>query len=177
MTEQRDTIRYGEMDSPIGPLVLGYTAHGLCNIHFGSYRDVEPELKGWSRKQAGTESWVEDPEAVGEAIGQLNDYFAGRRTDFDLPLDLLGTPFQVKVWNALRSVGYGETASYKQIGLRIGAEKAVRAIGGANNRNPVPIVVPCHRVIGADGSMVGYGGGLHIKTFLLELEGLHHEVR
>ena len=109
--------------------------------------------------------------AIIEATRQLRAYFSGSLRDFDLPLDLRGTPFQLKVWRALETIPYGETRSYLQIATGIGAEKAVRAVGAANGANPIPIVVPCHRVIGSGGKLVGYGGGLPLKKRLLTLEG------
>ncbi len=109
--------------------------------------------------------------AILEAARQLRAYFAGTLRDFDLPLDLRGTPFQLRVWHALEAIPYGETRSYLQIATGIGAEKAVRAVGAANGANPIPIVVPCHRVIGSGGKLVGYGGGLPLKKRLLTLEG------
>jgi methylated-DNA-[protein]-cysteine S-methyltransferase len=105
-----------------------------------------------------------------EAIKQLEEYFEGKRKSFDLPLNLEGTEFQKKVWNALKEIPYGETRSYGEIAKVIGNEKAARAVGMANNRNPISIIIPCHRVIGASGKLVGYGGGLHIKEKLLEVE-------
>jgi methylated-DNA-[protein]-cysteine S-methyltransferase len=107
---------------------------------------------------------------IKEASRQLDEYFAGLRTAFDLPLSFEGTEFQTSVWNALLTIGYGETRSYKDIAAQIGKPRAVRAVGSANHRNPVAIIVPCHRVIGHDGSLAGYGGGLHVKQFLLDLE-------
>jgi len=101
---------------------------------------------------------------------QLDEYYAKKRTKFDLPLSLHGTEFQKSVWKALQTVKYGETASYKDIAVKIGNPKAVRAVGMANNKNPVSIVVPCHRIIGSNGSLVGYGGGLPMKEYLLDLE-------
>ena len=109
--------------------------------------------------------------AIVEAVRQLRAYFSGGLRDFNLPLDLRGTPFQLKVWRALETIPYGETRSYLQIATGIGAEKAVRAVGAANGANPIPIVVPCHRVIGSGGKLVGYGGGLPLKKRLLTLEG------
>jgi len=106
-----------------------------------------------------------------EAIRQLRLYFAGHLRQFDLPLELIGTDFQKRVWNALLTIPYGETRTYTQIASQIGAPRAVRAVGAANGRNPIPIIVPCHRVIGASGSLVGFGGGLEWKRKLLELEG------
>lgn len=109
--------------------------------------------------------------AILETARQLRAYFAGILRNFDLPLDLRGTPFQLKVWGALATIPYGETRSYLQIAAAIGAEKAVRAVGAANGANPIPIVIPCHRVIGSGGKLVGYGGGLPLKKRLLTLEG------
>ena len=104
------------------------------------------------------------------ATAQLSEYFAGQRREFDIPLDLAGTEFQRAAWTALASVPYGETRSYRQQAEAIGRPKAVRAIGAANGRNPVPIVLPCHRIVGSDGSLTGYGGGLSIKEYLLKHE-------
>lgn len=105
-----------------------------------------------------------------EAIKQINEYFEGKRKEFDLPLRLEGTEFQKSAWNALLAIPYGETRSYKDIAKTVGNEKAVRAVGMANNRNPISIIVPCHRVIGSDGKLVGYGGGMEAKEMLLALE-------
>lgn len=107
---------------------------------------------------------------IKKAVQQLEEYFRGERKDFDLPLDLRGTPFQLAIWEALTTIPYGETRSYKEIAQQINNPKACRAVGLANNRNPVSIVVPCHRVIGSNGKLVGYGGGLAIKERLLEIE-------
>jgi methylated-DNA-[protein]-cysteine S-methyltransferase len=108
--------------------------------------------------------------SVDNAITQLDEYFAGSRHDFELPLDLQGTEFQVDAWNALADIPYGRTASYGQQAASIGRPKAVRAIGGANGRNPVAIVLPCHRIVGADGSLTGFGGGIEVKKWLLDHE-------
>jgi methylated-DNA-[protein]-cysteine S-methyltransferase len=108
--------------------------------------------------------------SVNDAITQLEEYFAGSRLDFELPLDLQGTEFQVAAWNALAEIPYGRTASYGQQAASIGRSKAVRAIGGANGRNPVAIVLPCHRIVGADGSLTGFGGGIEVKKWLLDHE-------
>lgn len=109
-------------------------------------------------------------DSVNDAITQLDEYFKGSRRDFDLPLDLRGTEFQVAAWNALADIPYGRTASYGQQAASIGRPKAVRAIGGANGRNPVAIVLPCHRIVGADGSLTGFGGGIAVKKWLLDHE-------
>ena len=109
-------------------------------------------------------------DSVNDAITQLDEYFAGSRRDFELPLDLQGTEFQIAAWNALAEIPYGRTASYGQQAASIGRPKAVRAIGGANGRNPVAIVLPCHRIVGADGSLTGFGGGIEVKKWLLDHE-------
>lgn len=168
-------MKYDEIVTPIGALTLGWSGGaepGLCHLEFGGFADTAHQLRNWSKRWYGTAEWERDPEALALAAAQLQEYFAGRRQQFDVPLALRGTPFQVKVWQALLEVPFGETRSYKQIAERIGSPKAVRAVGGSNNRNPVPLIVPCHRVIGAGGALVGYGGGLDIKTYLLDHEGI-----
>ena len=107
---------------------------------------------------------------ISEALRQLRAYFAGQLRAFDLPLEMLGTQFQKRVWHALGAIPYGETRSYSQLAVEIGCPTAMRAVGAANGKNPIPIVVPCHRVIGASGDLVGFGGGLHWKRLLLDLE-------
>ncbi|MFX3631307.1 MAG: methylated-DNA--[protein]-cysteine S-methyltransferase [Candidatus Pristimantibacillus sp.] len=169
-------IYTAEMSSPIGPLTVTATKRGICHIDFGSYAEVKSNLLAWSERQPeladyhGEWRMASDFPPLASALTQLERYFQGELQQFDLELDMLGTPFQRKVWEALQHVPYGETCSYKQIAEAIGQPAAVRAVGGANNRNPVAIIVPCHRVIGANGAMVGYGGGLPIKTALLRLE-------
>jgi methylated-DNA-[protein]-cysteine S-methyltransferase len=122
------------------------------------------------------DGWKHDMSATRPAREQLLAYFAGERTAFDLPLHPEGTPFQLDVWMALREIPFGVTRSYREIATRIGKPQAVRAVGAANGRNPIPIIVPCHRVIGADGSMTGFGGGIPVKQFLLVHEGIGHPV-
>jgi len=139
------------MDSPIGPLCITEQDGAVTGIAFRTGgADASPLLL--------------------EAERQLRDYFAGVRRTFALPLAPEGTPFQRAVWDALCTVPYGETRSYGEIAAQVGRPKAARAVGMANHRNPIPIVIPCHRVIGGDGSLTGYGGGLDKKSFLLELE-------
>jgi methylated-DNA-[protein]-cysteine S-methyltransferase len=116
--------------------------------------------------------WVRDDDALAEAVHQLREYFAGRRTEFELALRPRGTEFQQRVWSLLREIPYGATTTYGALALELGNPRSVRAVGLANGRNPLPIVVPCHRVIGADGSLVGFGGGLERKRALLALEGV-----
>ncbi|WP_281890193.1 methylated-DNA--[protein]-cysteine S-methyltransferase [Paenibacillus sp. YYML68] len=167
-----DIIRYEELSSPIGTLTLGISPSGaLCQIDFGPFESNRLTLEAWSKRWFGTSCWEPDAGSAGQAREELEAYFAGQLDRFTTPLELRGTSFQLSVWDALRTVPFGTVCAYKDIAERLGAPKAVRAVGGANNRNPVPIIVPCHRVIGAGGGMVGYGGGLEVKTFLLRLEG------
>lgn len=151
---------YTTMKSPIGTLTLVGTHRALERIDFPTSENREPI----------GEDWVRDEAPFAEAIRQLTEYFDGKRQSFDLPLDPAGTDFQQEVWQALLEIPYGETRSYGGLAGAIGRPKAVRAVGAANGRNPIPIVIPCHRVIGADGSLTGFGGGLEIKRRLLDLE-------
>lgn len=164
-------IYYDEMESPIGPLTILATDVGVCAIYFGNLETNLLAIKVWLKKNGIKGELVKKEEKTIQAITELKEYFSGKRIDFTVRLHLFGTPFQKKVWQELRNIGYGETVSYKEIAKRIGAPKAVRAIGGANNQNPIPIIIPCHRVIGSNGAMVGYGGGLDKKECLLQLEG------
>ncbi len=124
-------------------------------------------------EEAPEEMDQRETELLGRAAAQLREYLAGERREFDLPLAPEGTAFQKAVWNALLEIPYGETCSYGQIAARVGNPKACRAVGMANHRNPIPIFIPCHRVVGADGSLTGYGGGLECKQTLLQLEKTH----
>lgn len=150
-----------KMASPVGVLHLAASDRGLCGL--------------WFREPNGP--WLASLDGEGAALShlrtavrQLEEYFDGRRTEFDLPLDVEGTAFQRRVWAELANIPYGTTVSYRDVAARIGQSKAVRAVGAANGRNPVSIVVPCHRVVQADGSLGGYGGGLPTKRRLLSLE-------
>ncbi len=155
---------FSYFDSPIGPLLLTSDGIHLTGLFM--------ETGGGNHSNVG---WVMDAtaEPLAATRRQLSEYFAGSRRSFDLPLRLQGTPFQQRVWRELREIPYGETWSYGQLAARIGKPGASRAVGLANGRNPISILVPCHRVIGADGSLTGYGGGLERKQWLLAHEGLH----
>ena len=142
------------MESPIGRLCLRSNGKGVTALQFG----------GWELRR-------DELPLLVQAERELTEYFAGRRRDFSVPLCMHGTDFQKAVWQALMEIPYGETASYREIAEKIGNPKSCRAVGMANNRNPLPIFIPCHRVVGADGKLVGYAGGLRMKQFLLELEG------
>lgn len=171
--EAEPDMRWTGIDSPIGPLTLCATDEGLCRIDFGGWETRGEGLSDWAARRRGhrlRQSPDDKDPVLREAKRQLSDYFLGNLTRFRLPLALAGTPFQLRVWEALTQVPYGATASYKDIAEAIGQPKAVRAVGGANNRNVLPIIVPCHRIVGAGGGLVGYAGGLPAKEKLLELE-------
>ena len=155
-------IHYQFIDSPVDPLLLAADEHGLKLIEFHTPRHPMSRLADWSEG---------DNPVLQATRAQLDEYFSGARKQFDLPLAPQGTPFQTEVWHMLATIPYGETISYAQLAQRVGKPTAMRAVGAANGRNPLPIVLPCHRVIGADGSLTGFGGGLPTKQFLLELEG------
>jgi methylated-DNA-[protein]-cysteine S-methyltransferase len=146
----------------VGPLLLVADDQALRVIEFENPRHPIRPSPHW---QAG------DSEVMRRAERQLAEYFRGERQRFELPLAPVGTPFQRQVWNTLAGIAYGQTISYAQLAQRVGKPTAMRAVGAANGRNPLPIVLPCHRVIGADGSLTGFGGGLPTKQYLLQLEG------
>jgi methylated-DNA-[protein]-cysteine S-methyltransferase len=155
-----DHISYAWYESPVGPLLLAGSHTALHYVSFSTGKHaaaIEPR-------------WTEDCSMFTEAIRQLAEYFSGERKTFTLELDPPGTEFQRSVWTELREIPYGETISYKQLAERISKPRAVRAVGAANGANPIPIIIPCHRVIGHDGGLTGFGGGLPLKKRLLELE-------
>lgn len=154
------TIRCRVVDSPIGPLTVAGDNAAITALVMTDQAHPPP----------GQADWTADPRAFTDVVDQLDEYFAGERRQFDVTLRLEGTPFQRSVWSALAEIPYGETTSYGELADRIGRPGASRAVGLANGRNPVAIIVPCHRVIGADGSLTGYGGGLDRKRHLLALE-------
>lgn len=154
-------MKYRTIDSPIGPLTLAGTAGDIIElIGFPS---------GKQKLEPGAD-WTRDDSAFEEAARQLAEYFDGRRRRFELKLNPGGTPFQMAVLEELQRIPYGETRSYGDIAANLGKPRAVRAVGAANGRNPLPIVIPCHRVVGADGSLTGFGGGIDTKRWLLALE-------
>ena len=155
------TTYWHELGTPIGPLLLAGSSLGLSCIGFQSGpRAMRPQPH-----------WIPDAEPFAVAAAQLAAYFSGSLREFHLALAPEGTPFQLAVWGALRQIPYGETLSYGELARRLGHPQGARAVGLANGANPLPIIVPCHRVIGADGSLTGFGGGLPIKRALLALEG------
>jgi methylated-DNA-[protein]-cysteine S-methyltransferase len=149
------TLRY--VDSPLGRIRLTGHDEVLTGLHLADHDKCPPPAADWTL----------DETAFDKVRLQLEEYFAGTRREFDVPLELHGSPFQVEVWSALRAIPYGGTASYATIATSVGRPAAVRAVGAANGRNPISIIVPCHRVIGADGSLTGYGWGVDRKAWLL----------
>jgi methylated-DNA-[protein]-cysteine S-methyltransferase len=157
---QMSEMSYTTIPSPIGPLILAATDSGLHQILFVNGR----------HPAAPNPAWREDPKPLQEPIRQLRAYFAGELESFTVPLAPQGTPFQLKVWKLLADIPFGETISYGELARRAGNPRASRAVGLANGSNPIPIIIPCHRVIGSTGKLTGYGGGLPIKEKLLSLE-------
>jgi methylated-DNA-[protein]-cysteine S-methyltransferase len=156
---------FTQIESPLGRLLLAASDGGLRHIIFSTgTQPARPDP-----------AWLEDPAPLTEVIRQLRAYFQGELENFNLPLTPGGTPFQMEVWQRLRDIPYGQTISYGELARRIGNPKASRAVGLANGSNPIPIVIPCHRVIGSNGKLTGYGGGLPIKEKLLALE--RHQLR
>lgn len=153
-------VRYARLVTPVGPLLVAEDHDGLVAIHFENGR----------RRRHVDPAWREVETAEIGVAGQLREYFDGKRWRFDVHLSPRGTPFQRRVWKAVAGIPFGQTRSYGSIAAEIGEPNAVRAVGAANGQNPWPIVVPCHRVIGSDGSLTGYGGGLPIKRALLDFE-------
>lgn len=154
-------MNYSYLETPIGPLLIAGDRESICYIGFPKGGKPRKPEDGWKESLSGP---------VKEAARQLREYFAGKRTEFDLPLAPEGTQFQRTVWRQLEKIPYGQTISYGELARRVGNPKASRAVGAANGANPIPIVVPCHRVIGANGKLTGFGGGLPIKEALLALE-------
>ena len=157
------TILTTTFDSPIGMLTLTAEDGCLTGLHMDDQRHAP----------TGSDEWVRDDAAFDDVLGQLDAYFSGRITEFDVQLRMRGTEFQRRVWDGLTRIPYGETWSYAQLAEKVGNARACRAVGLANGRNPVAVIVPCHRVIGADGTLTGYGGGLDRKRWLLEHEARH----
>jgi methylated-DNA-[protein]-cysteine S-methyltransferase len=159
-TNETKTTVYWTVDSPIGELLLAGDGERLQKLHMQSTRHAT---------RVGAD-WVRDSEPFVDLCEQLDEYFAGERREFDIDVDPQGSEFELRVWRALRRIPYGETESYGRLADRIGHPGHARAVGSANGRNPIAVVIPCHRVIGADGSLTGYAGGLERKRLLLDLE-------
>ena len=167
--ESVESVSLSWIESPLGPLIAGADDRGICLLEFSDRRMLEAQLKTLAHR-------LRRPLVPGEhhhleALGiELAEYFAGTRKVFEVPLNAPGTPFQERVWKALLTIPFGELRSYEQIAIAIGAPKAVRAVGAANGMNRIAIVIPCHRVVGKDGTPTGYGGGIWRKQRLLDLE-------
>jgi O-6-methylguanine DNA methyltransferase len=159
----------------VGPLFLAASPRGLIALEFDArlpgQQTIRPNPRDL-RTESNTMQFEESTDTLRDYVRELDEYFAGKRHEFSFALDLRGTDFQLACWHALTKIPYGETCSYADIARAVGSPKGFRAVGMANNRNPIAIVVPCHRVIASDGTLCGYGGGLDIKRKLLELEGV-----
>jgi len=164
------SIAYTRTDSPVGPVWIATTGRGICAVGLGV---EQPErFLAWQARHIGPAAPRADSAALTIAVTQLREYFSRIRHRFDLPLDVRGTAFQQEVWAEIAHIPYGATTTYGEIARRIGRPRAARAVGAATGANPIPILIPCHRVIGAGGSLTGYGGGLDVKAALLRLEGV-----
>ena len=162
-------LYYNNTQTPLGKMLLSATDDGICLFDF-EYRKSIDNIKKRIESYAGT-AFTEGEHPHFELLKtQIAEYFVGTRMEFTIPLHLMGTPFQLSVWHALQQIPYGETRSYKKQAIQLGNEKAIRAVAGANGENGIAIIVPCHRVIGENGSLTGYGGGLPKKKWLLEHE-------
>lgn len=166
----RQLVQITRLTTPLGPMIAGATEAGICLLEFADRRMLETQFRRL-RQRLGAELLPGENPHFGPLETQLNEYFAGKRRTFDLPLLLAGTPFQEEVWRELQRIPYGQTRSYREQATAIGRPEAVRAVARANGDNRIAIIIPCHRVIGADGHLTGYGGGLWRKQYLLELEG------
>lgn len=165
-------ISLSHIKTPLGMMRMGATDEGICLFDFQYRKSIDSIM---TRIENLTQQKFQEADHPHFKVleAQITEYFTGQRKDFDLPLHLVGSPFQVSVWEALLQIPYGETRSYKQQSIAVGDEKAIRAVASANGENGIAIIVPCHRVIGSNGSLTGYGGGLPKKKWLLDLERKH----
>jgi O-6-methylguanine DNA methyltransferase len=169
-----ETLYWTKIESAVGPLFLAASDKGLVSLEFDArlpgQQTIRPNPRDLRNERKGFQ-FEESAPALSAYAQELKEYFAGERREFSIPLDLRGTDFQLACWRALLAIPYGETRSYADIARAVGKGNAFRAVGMANNRNPIAIIVPCHRVIASNGTLCGYGGGLDVKRKLLELEG------
>ncbi|RCK71910.1 MAG: Methylated-DNA--protein-cysteine methyltransferase [Ignavibacteriae bacterium] len=156
-------------DSRIGHIYIASTDNGVCRISIP--KETRRDFFSWLHSHFELDSVVENKSRNKEYIDQINRYLNGKLVEFTFPIDLIGTPFQIRVWRELMKIPYGTTITYRQLAKRVGVPKGFQAVGRANGANPIPIVIPCHRVIGSDGSLIGYAAGVKTKEFLLRLEG------
>jgi O-6-methylguanine DNA methyltransferase len=169
-----ENLYFANTESPIGPLFLAASGRGLVALEFDArlpgQQSIRPNPRHLRQENRGF-AFEDSPREMLAYLNELKEYFASKRREFTFPLDLRGTDFQLACWRALLAIPYGETRSYADVAGAVGKPQAFRAVGMANNRNPIAIVVPCHRVIASNGTLCGYGGGLDVKRRLLELEG------
>jgi|SRR5699024_2278159 len=164
-------IHYGEINTAVGPLTVLSDGEAIIRMDYGTMEDLEEKYNKWTGRYFTNPVFNNNQNMITALTEEIVDYFEKRRQTFSVPVKLYGTPFQKKVWEALTdTIPFGKTSTYKDIAQAIGKEKAVRAVGGAVNKNPISIIVPCHRVIGANGKLVGYNGGIDKKEYLLNLE-------
>lgn len=169
--KEKKNLYVQEMDSPIGTLTMVVSNQGLCRVDFGDWEENVPLYQKWAARYFTDWEWKGSNEKTKKLSSQISEYFHGKRKNFTLEPDFYGTDFQVRVWKAMyEGIPFGETRTYKQIAEAVGSPRAFRAVGGALNKNPVAIIVPCHRVIGSDGTLTGFGGGMEKKEVLLNLE-------
>jgi O-6-methylguanine DNA methyltransferase len=169
VTDQKTKVYCTSFDSRIGRIYIASTEKGVCKVSVP--KETRKDFFDWVKQHYDLNDVVDDRSHNRESVDQLNRYFNGKLVKFTVPVDLIGTPFQIRVWKELFKIPYGITITYKQLTKRVSAGSAFQAVGRANAANPVPIIVPCHRVLGSDGSLVGYACGIKTKEFLLRLEG------
>ncbi|PID40436.1 MAG: hypothetical protein CR984_03200 [Proteobacteria bacterium] len=167
--ENKSIIQISRLTTPMGPMFIGSTNMGICLLEFTNRKSLEAELQDLQQRRHARILPGENTH-IKQAKDELDEYFAGKRQQFDAAIDPVGTKFQQLVWRSLLTIPYGTTISYLEQAKRLGREKSVRAVASANGHNKISIIVPCHRVIGSDGSLTGYGGGLERKKWLLDLE-------
>jgi O-6-methylguanine DNA methyltransferase len=168
--QQRTTKVYcTSFDSRIGRIYVASTEEGVCKISVP--KESRKDFFGWLKENFDTETVSDNRARNKDVIDQLTRFFNGKLAKFTCPIDLIGTPFQIRVWNEVSNIPYGSTITYKHLAKRVGVPKATQAVGRANGANPLPIIIPCHRVLGSNGALVGYSCGVKTKEFLLRLEG------
>lgn len=162
---------YSEVDTPVGTMVISIFNNQVVRIDFGTFKERKSQYEAWAKKHFHVVGWQENKEKIAHIAQEIQQYFAGERTKFTFNYVLYGTEFQMDVWHYLVSdIGFGTLQTYKDVAEGVQRPKAARAVGGAVNKNPLSIVIPCHRVVGSSGALVGYGGGLNKKEALLQLE-------
>ncbi len=169
--KQQGKWYYGEVRTPLGPMVVSLFNEKVIRIDFGTFSEKKDFYENWACKYVEVHAWQESDERIAPVKNEINEYYEGKRTTFTFPYVLYGTEFQTDVWKCLvDDIPFGVLKTYKDVAVGVNRPKAFRAVGGAVNKNPISIAVPCHRVVGSNGSLVGYGGGLDKKEYLLHLE-------